>query len=299
MKKILIIGASGFIGEKIISALCNCQYDIHVQAISKSLPLVQIPNCESISLDISDISLFKRIPFEQFDVVLHLATVYPSEKRSRANLFTVNTSSLLSIVDRIVDSKMANKPIIIFFSAISIFRGTSDSIITHSTQSTSTTEYDLSKSAAELCLRSLENAVIIRIPLLLESGASRSWLTNAYHSLLIGEDIVISNPNSLYNHVVDLDCILCLIFMLIENGSSLSSSIVYPVNLASTEPLTIRDIIMLMKSITSSSSNVMEVAHDATISPPPLISIEYALSLGLNPKSTHEVISNYASSQLS
>jgi len=292
LKSVLVIGASGFIGTKLISALSKEHCRV-VAITHRSQGSRRFANVTWLRMDIATDHGFQDITFADFDLIIHMATVFPTDIRKRDSLFTVNTSSALRILDCLVDHKGTKKTCFLYLSAMSIFRGLQEPFITIDSQPIPHTEYDCSKYAAEICLQQCELSVILRIPLLLEAGASRSWLTDAYGKLLEHETLTIVNGAALYNHIIDFDSILQLVRMLLLRGPSFASSIKRPLNLGSQDPITINEIIHIMKLYTSSNSIILQDQNLDTGFHIPLISTVEARSLGILPKSTGQIVVDF------
>ena len=293
-KRILIVGASGFLGNQLITAFSGQPFEII--AISKSRYEGICPqNVVWHNMNIATDQRFDNIEFESFDFIIHMATVFPCLSRPRLNLFAVNTCSVLKILDRLIDQKAEHKTTLIFFSAMSIFKTFSQPYITPYSPPCPKSEYDRSKFAAETCLSSWSNSVIVRIPLLLEPGASRSWLTDAFKKFQTDQPVSITNGNALYNHIIDFSSILSLIYLIIDCGTEFVHSISLPINLGSSDPIEIIEIMHLMKAQLSSNSPIIDLTSSTNTQTVPIISLELAHHLGVFPKTTTEIVADFVS----
>ena len=116
--KILIIGASGFIGSRLVQKLS----DYHSQVFSlvrnkeKTNPYSQI-----ILADIVDSDL--KIPDEKFDVVYHLASLTPHEK-NKNKLEQVNYQGTTNLFEAVKDKTKK----IVYASGLTVFDSNYDQI---------------------------------------------------------------------------------------------------------------------------------------------------------------------------
>ena len=291
----LLIGATGFLGRRVVRYLDSLGHHIHV--VARSPYQFNGKNVSSEILDLNDPGRVYDFPFEDYESIIHMATVFPSSSMERRGLFTVNTSSILSIIDRLTDKYNPYSTRLLFFSAMSMFRGSTESVITSKSDPCPTTSYDISKRAAEVCLSDYPYALVFRIPLILEAGASRSWLTQAFADIRQHKDIIVSNPGSLYNHIIDSESIFQAISLFLEPSSELVSSYRGALNFGSINPMTILDIVDILKSMSGSHSMVV-TRSSAQLPCPPVISTTDILRFGIRLKTVEATVRQYVRASL-
>jgi len=111
----------------------------------------------------------------------------------------------------------------------------------------------------ELIMKQYANhfpSVCIRLPGVVGKGYFTPWLGMAVVKASRNEPIVIYNPNSLFNNVVDL----LELYRFISWIMSTPFSGFDVVNLAASEPMRVREVIDLIISLTGSKSQVLEQA---------------------------------------
>jgi nucleoside-diphosphate-sugar epimerase len=94
--KIIITGASGFIGQRLVSALSR-EHKIYAM-VHKSMSNIQKECCSIIFSDLSKKLDIKTLP-KRVDIIIHLAQANVSLPEDSGELFSVNTVSTLQLLD--------------------------------------------------------------------------------------------------------------------------------------------------------------------------------------------------------
>ena len=217
MKKILITGISGFVGEEIFKYFNNKKYLIY--GIDKVLPSFQISNNLFYKADLNNENLVKKILIKiKPEIVIHAASIILDETNKKKNWDTnyYSTLKLASICNLINLKKF------IFISTFSIFEKDSKNLIKEKDLPTYNTVYGLTKYYAENALLRLDyNGVItiLRCPIII--GPKRGYRFGILYDF-IKENLKIpligqGNNKLSFLHVFDLSVAIEKCFNLKKN----------------------------------------------------------------------------------
>lgn len=162
--KILITGASGFIGQNLLSYLrANTQHELLCLVRKK------FENNEIKQLQISDISMLKEgsLCFDEINVVIHLAGKAHTKEDCAADFYNINTQASVNLAS--IAAKAGVKRFI-FLSSIGVNGTFNDIPFSHLSKPAPTDDYAKSKLQAEVELKKIAKTssmelVIIRPPL--------------------------------------------------------------------------------------------------------------------------------------
>ena len=204
MKKILITGVSGFVGEEIYKYFDNKKYLIY--GIDKVYPSFKINNKNFYKADLNNENLIKKFLIKtKPEIVIHAASIILDETDKKKNWDTnyYSTLKLATICNSINVKKF------IFISTFSIFEKNSKNLIKEKDLPTYKTIYGLTKYYAENSLLRLEfNGVIaiLRCPIII--GPKRGYRFGILYDF-IKENLKIpliglGNNKLSFLHVFDL-----------------------------------------------------------------------------------------------
>jgi UDP-glucose 4-epimerase len=204
MKRLLITGISGFVGEEIFKYFNNKNYLIY--GIDKVFPNFQINNNNFYKADLNNENLVKKILIKiKPEFVIHAASIILDETDKKKNWDTnyYATLKFASICNLI---KVKN---FIFISTFSIFEKNSRNLIKETDLPTYNTVYGLTKYYAENALLRIEfNGVItiLRCPIII--GQKRGYRFGILYDF-IKENLKIpliglANNKLSFLHVFDL-----------------------------------------------------------------------------------------------
>lgn len=276
--RILVTGCNGFLGYQVMNYLTLMNYK--VTGLSRTNN-----NLNCITCDLSK-------PIEnnsRFDVIIHLAATLPKNGSSLNEMIENNiiaTKNLVEYAERVGVEKF------IFTSSISVYGNVKGSIITQNTQIIDPSEYGMTKL---ICERILENSKIpskitIRIPGILGADAENVWIAFVANQLKTNNALTVFNSDSLYNNSVFTEKICEFIHRLIE----MKWDSYRCVNIASEEPISVKEIIRLISDYYKSTSEIFFVEDKSK--PCFVISIDYAKQLGFIPESVTETILKFLDS---
>jgi UDP-glucose 4-epimerase len=204
MKRLLITGVSGFVGEEIFKYFNNKNYLIY--GIDKVFPNFQINKNNFYKADLNNENLVKKILIKiKPEFVIHAASIILDETEKKKNWDTNYYATLkLAIICNLI--KVKN---FIFISTFSIFEKNSRNLIKETDLPTYNTVYGLTKYYAENALLRIEfNGVItiLRCPIII--GQKRGYRFGILYDF-IKENLKIpliglANNKLSFLHVFDL-----------------------------------------------------------------------------------------------
>ena len=256
MSSILIIGANGFIGLKLLQKLTL--FD-NFYTISKSkLNISNQNNLNHFQFDINKKWLFNKFS----DVIVFCATHHQFAKLGPAPINYVNTN--ISGLVKSLEFAKKNKPkYFIYFSTMAIYGNPKDKIIHEDSSINNPDIYGSSKYFAEKILNyyaSYFKILIIRLPGVVDKimPENRPWISTVVHKLRNNLNVNIYNPNSYFNNIIDVDNISSLIEKVYHSTSKFQYEII---NLASSNPMKLIDVIQLLKKNSKSRSQIVSIEN--------------------------------------
>ncbi|MCG6553585.1 MAG: SDR family oxidoreductase [Candidatus Magnetominusculus sp. LBB02] len=179
-------------------------------------------------------------------IVLHMAAKSPP--CSCDQMIDSNILYLKEVVSYARNNEVKG---LIFFSAASVYGGIDKEDVDETCRAYMPSFYGLTKLMGEQYLKSAGiNALCLRLPAILGLRNTTNLLSRLYLKLRNNEAIVITNPDRAFNNFVSTANIAHLII----NAKLKTDHDI--VNLASTGDLTLMEIVMLMRELTSSSSEI-------------------------------------------
>ena len=284
--KILTTGANGFVGRNLIKHLVGKRiYDV-VTLSRKSIDFEQ-DGIEVVYGDLSE----KNLLTGHFDVLVHTAAQSPAVGVSMEQYIYSNVIAIQRIVDFARSGGVGK---IINLSSISLYGDIGEQVLEESAPIINPNPYGITKLLGEMLLKELKElpSVSLRLPGVLGRGNDRIFLSSLAASLIRNEPVTVYNPKSLFNNIVYIDNLVDFI------ESLFSSQWQGPdfINLASTEPLCMMDVVSTLSSLFRSHSPVfVEETTKTSFS----ISIEKACrDYQYRPLSTMQSLELYACSML-
>jgi len=217
LKKILITGISGFVGEEIFKYFNKKKYLIY--GIDRVSPSFQINNKNFYKTDLNNVNLVKKILIKiKPQIVVHAASIILDETDKTKNWET-NYYSTLKLANI---CHLVNVQKFIFLSTFSIFEKNSKNLIKETDLPTYKTVYGLTKYYAENSLLRLNFdgiIVILRCPIII--GLKRGYRFGILYDF-IKENLKIpligTGDNKLsFLHVFDLSVAIEKCFQLKQN----------------------------------------------------------------------------------
>ena len=163
-KKILVIGATGFVGSALIKTLIHLNYNVFTGGRQYKENIPKLISDKYIKIDFDNIKNNSK----KFDVVINCAVLIKSEKKKWSDIEYVNCS----LVEKIIDSLNYDK--LIHLSTYSIFSRNS---LVHN-QPEPNNLYGLSKYVSEklieLKTKVGKNSIVLRYPIIIGKNKKSS-----------------------------------------------------------------------------------------------------------------------------
>lgn len=280
--RILVTGPNSFSGKTILEGFINNGYEVTV--ISRTpLSYHGSQNIRCIRGDLAHIKQLGGV----FDAVVHIAATSPTMGVSSANLIQDNilaTQNLIQLIQGLQVKKF------IFFSTCSVYGEVSNNLLDESTPIYNPCPYGASKLMCEAILREQTTfqSIAIRLPAVIGRGAARHWLANTIKKAKTGEDIIIYNPEALFNNAIAITALFQFIDHLLHFKWPYSFDYL---NVASKHGLPIFRIVEKILASCHSTSNVIT---STTKKPFFSISSQYAIdNYAFEPLMFEEVLDHY------
>ena len=252
MSSILVIGANGFIGLKLLEKL---EIFRTVYTISRSkLDLSKKNQIDEYQFDIS-----KKWSFNKFsDLIIFCATQHQFSKTEVLPIDYVNTN-MVGLINSLEYAKTKKPSCFVYFSTMSVYGNPNNKILEEESPINNPDIYGVSKYFAEKILLHYSKyfkVLIIRLPGVVDKimPTNRPWISTVVQKLRNNLDVEIYNPDTNFNNIIDIDNISNLI----QSDQILTSNFKYEiVNLASSKPIKLLDVIKILKKNLKSSSNII------------------------------------------
>jgi len=248
--KILITGASGFIGGNIAKRLLQSGGNDIIGMTSSPVIGLKPSGITWVHGDLlQEVTLDKGVDFIVHCAALQDFNAMPSRTFIDANLaMTENIARY---------AKRAGIKGLVFASSISLHGDVVGEVVDEHTGRINPTLYGLSKHLCEILLREYQeyfSTVSLRLCGVVGPGAKNMWLSRVLARAERGDAIEIVNEDSLFNNLLHTDDLSDFLRTLMENGMSGFNA--FP--LASSNPMTIRDVVATIIEASSSSSRIID-----------------------------------------
>ncbi len=287
--RILVTGAGGFVGSRLIPALMAEGYDVVGVVRERMPPELSLDSSPGkVSFVTGDLTQGLEIP-GPIDVVIHAAS-------------TLSVGGRLPVADHIANNTMVTCDLIekalslgvrkfLFFSTVSVYGEINESVIDENTPTKNPDIYGLSKYLAEQALAEAASSlpsISLRLPGIIGKGAHQIWLPRCVGKMLRNEPVKIYNPSALFNNSVHISDICNFMARLLK--SPLSGHEV--ITLGAGGALSIQDVMERLASGLGSHSEIIESRNGRSSY---TISIEKAQNrFGYAPMDTETMIDHYA-----
>ncbi len=284
--KILITGGSGYVGSN-IAAWLKQNTDFRVIGIYNSRYPTRFFD-ETVPCNLADYSQKSLLDRIECDVLIHVAgCFYADSIYGYINNNIKATENILCFAHK----KRVKK--FIYISTTSVYGETSEEV-SEASKGIGLSDYGLAKRMCERMVEEsyIQSRLILRLSSTLggyDNDYTRPWLPKVAYQMLKDEDIKYYNPNLYYNAVVyvkDVAEFVCQFVDMQKEGC-------FDYILASNNPMSILEVLMLLKVEIGSNSRLIEKeAHEANRCY--ALNINKAVSNGFNARSVEEVIKLFA-----
>lgn len=286
-KRVLITGASGFLGSSVAQLLNANGFEVFGLYRSSARHVKHLSDIEWHHVDISS-------PIElalNFDAIIHLASDIPGNGSTPEEMYLSNcvgTENVLAYADR------SGVQTLVYASSMSVYGRPSEPFLSESSPVLPDNSYGETKARAEQLVEKWgltserRRFLILRLPAVVGLGSHHNFPSDLLSLFAQGKEVKLFNPNNLYNHVILASEVSSFINHYLSDSTLGSSTI----NLATEQPITISTLASIFKKRIGSQSRV---SLSESIQSIPIIDCSKAKLLGFSPLHVEETILKYLS----
>lgn len=195
--KILVSGAAGFIGSKLVSKLVEKNHSVTALIHEKT---IENPLIKTIQWDFSQKN--GSIPDEQYDIVYHLAALTPLEK-NKDKLKMVNYQGTANFFNQIKDKTK----FFVYVSGLGVFGDVKNKIVDENTKIDPHTEYAKIRLTAQNFLEEncKKNSIGFTVVYLGEVYGNGGWLAEQIIPRLKNGKLRIPKSGNYYRSLIHVD----------------------------------------------------------------------------------------------
>lgn len=286
--KILLTGAGGFIGGGLLARLAHDGHEL--TAIYRTTPPPACPGrITGVRADLS-----RALPeLGVHDAVIHAAAhTHLVPGSTVADYVAGNVVPAVNLAAYAAASGVSR---FIFLSTLSVYGRVEEALLTEDAPIRGGEPYGVSKYLAEQALAESAGPyglVCLRMPGVVGRGYFTPWIGRVTRQAAAGRDIVVYNPASPFNNILDLDEVHACVRHLLSRP--LSGAVT--VNLAASAPLPLAEVVRGILSRLGSSSRLVEKpAERASFC---IDTTRCERLLCYTPESTADIVGRYLSSNL-
>ncbi|MGI0064872.1 MAG: NAD-dependent epimerase/dehydratase family protein [Nitrosopumilaceae archaeon] len=207
--KILITGASGFIGSRLATKLTEKGHSV-TGLVHKNK--INNPAIKTISADLTDANF--TIPNEKFDVIFHLAAATPMEKNKKT-IKKVNFDGTVNLFNQIKDKTN----FLVYVSGLGVFGDPGDTVIDEKTPLNPNTEYTKIRLESQQYLETKckNNSIHLSVAYLGEVYGNGGWFTSQIVNRLKKGSFRMPKSGEYYRCLVHVDDVVNSLIALAEN----------------------------------------------------------------------------------
>jgi nucleoside-diphosphate-sugar epimerase len=212
----------------------------------------RVPGVGLVQLNVGDGEGYRQLP-QEADALVHVAAASTARAGGVDDFITSNVIG--SNVARYARAARIKK--MIYTSSISVYGDIHEPYLQETHPITNPDDYGLTKYLAERVFAETEelSCVALRLPGISGKGAHRAWLPTLVHRILDGDrKATIYSSSSLFNNAAHVEEISEFVWMLLNSPMSGFNA----VNVAASDPTTIREVIVLMAEILGRTIEIVE-----------------------------------------
>jgi UDP-glucose 4-epimerase len=244
--KILVTGASGFIGRNLLPFLTNRVAGDTVFAVVRSIPNEPTPNVNWIKADLAYSNWTKCLPDEHFDLVIHLAQSkhYRDFPNRVDDIFKINVQATVELVEWAVRHGVNR---FLFASTGNVY-GLLNSVHKEEDRCHPETMYGASKLSAEILLKPFSefiDVVVLRFFGVYGPGQTEAMLPGIIQRFNAGDEITLAgNVGVRFSPIYVDDCAAAIH----DLTTAVSLSGYEVLNIGGSELIDLRQVLELMES---------------------------------------------------
>ena len=273
--RVLVTAGDSFVGTNLLQHLSELRVPTTAtfRGSSSNEPrsLIHSPYIEYVKLDLTDASQLGQISREWTGVV-HLATRQRDDKTSTARYISDHVVATQLLLEALRGYRQFSFTTV---STISVHADDQVGPITRDTPTDGSHPYGQTKRMAEQVIEKTwagTTSFCLRAPAIVGPGSRNNWPTRLQEKAGSGMPISIYNPASLFNGVISVSDLCQFITKLLFSRDA-SGHYAFPV--ASTHPISIRDVVKTTIKAMASESVIREETEPTT-APPRTIDDSYA-----------------------
>lgn len=269
--KILVTGASGFIGSNIMRCLNDKGHIVYGCGRKHIDP----PNSKYVICNLT-----RDLPDLKPDVIIHAAAVSPSANVTFNDYFSNNVMATQNILEY---AKLNNVKRMIFLGAVSSY-GRVDGVLREDSPHNDPDDYGLTKYMAEQLIRNSKIPhYILILPGVVGKGCRDNWIMKAAGKIYNDQQFNYYNGAGLFNNILEIEDLCEFIVRLLETETERSETYL----LGAEEKISVEELLGYLRSRLSSSSQLCDISGSRNSF---YLDISKALSAGFESKSILEIL---------
>lgn len=239
-KKILVTGASGYLGSYLMKLFDDGKHE--VKGIVKKID--QNNDSRLIEADLSYPIEFDYCP----DCIVHAVVCKPEKGNDIYDYIRGNVDTTRNIIDYALKKRSS----ILAFGAMSSY-GNAIGELTEESDHIEPDDYGITKLISERMIResNVPNRILV-LPGVLGNGSVRCWLARTILKIKNGENVTVYNPDGLFNNAVHIEDVgRFILHLLVDNMVGTDTYL-----LSSEDVIKVRNLIDSIKELVSSDSDI-------------------------------------------
>jgi nucleoside-diphosphate-sugar epimerase len=254
---IVVTGGNSFLARHLIPYLANKNtivFATYRTPDERLEALRRIPGVHLVQLNIGERGGgYRQLP-QEADALVHVAAASTARPGGIDDFITCNVVGARNVA-RYASAARVKK--VIYTSSISVYGDIHEPYLQETHPITNPDDYGLTKYLAERVFAETEglSCVALRLPGILGKEAHRAWIPTLVHRVLEGDrKATIYSASSLFNNAAHVREISEFIWLLLNSPMSGFNA----VNVAAADPITIREVIVLMAEILGETIEIIE-----------------------------------------
>ena len=246
-KSLFVTGCNGFIGKNLVHYFLARKWK--VLGLSRLEPNFCSKNFTWIKGELSNFNLEKK----NIDYCVHTAGISPRHSSNPLDFLKNNTLGTKCLLDKLTKTNCKG---LIFLSGVSVYGKVKDKFVDENTNFNKPNDYGLSKIFSEIILKSQTNipSCILRLPGVIGKNSTSPWLCKQIINISKNNDILIYNPESLFNNIVYINDLNDFILKMIRERICVFNKTFV---LGGHEKIKVFDLIKFLIKNFNSSSNII------------------------------------------